>query len=213
MEVTAREIHDKEFHDAWRGYNQEEVDDFLDKIAEALDRLQRENVALQRRMTELDQTVSTSRTTEDMLKQTLVSAQQAAEEAVGKAKAKAEQLLSEAGERARQVDQETTSKLAEAEAEIARRIGEDDRRHQLHKQELDQTIERLETYETDLKSRLQGFLEGQLKSLATLQSHARHPSAPNGSPREMHTQPPPVQRPQKRQPNTGPLPSRQPSEP
>ncbi|HEX3326162.1 MAG TPA: DivIVA domain-containing protein, partial [Actinomycetota bacterium] len=93
MEVTAREIHDKEFHDAWRGYNQEEVDDFLDKIAETLDRLQRENVALQRRLGELDQTVSTSRTTEDMLKQTLVSAQQAAEEAIAKAKAKADKLL------------------------------------------------------------------------------------------------------------------------
>jgi cell division initiation protein len=209
MEVTAREIHDKEFHDAWRGYNQEEVDDFLDKIAETLDRLQRENIALQRRMNELDQTVSSSRTTEDMLKQTLVSAQQAAEEAIGKAKAKAEQLLSEAEERARRADQEMAAKLADAEADIARRIGEDDRRHELHRQELDASIERLKTYETDLKSRLQGFLEGQLKTLATLQSHARHPSASHGSAREMHTQPPPVQRPQKRH-NTGPV--RQPSE-
>jgi cell division initiation protein len=221
MEVTAREIHDKEFHDAWRGYNQEEVDDFLDKIAETLDRLQRENIALQRRMNELDQTVSTSRTTEDMLKQTLVSAQQAAEEAIGKAKAKAEQLLSEAEERSRQADQETAAKVAEADAEVARRIGEGDRRHELRKRELEDTTERLKAYESDLRQRLKGFLEGQLKSLDTLQSHARHATGTHGQARDMHPQPP-VQRPQKRQaqigpagPDTSPLPAavRQPSEP
>jgi cell division initiation protein len=203
MEVTAREIHDKEFHDAWRGYNQEEVDDFLDKIAETLDRLQRENVALQRRMNELDQTVSTSRTTEDMLKQTLVSAQQAAEEAIGKAKSKSEQLLSEAEERARRVDEETAAKLADADAEIARRIGEGDRRHALHKQELEGTIERLKTYETDLKQRLKGFLEGQLKTLDTLQIHARHPSGSHQQ-REMASQSPSAQRSQRRPNNNGP---------
>jgi cell division initiation protein len=203
MEVTAREIHDKEFHDAWRGYNQEEVDDFLDKIAETLDRLQRENVALQRRLGELDETVSTSRTTEDMLKQTLVSAQQAAEEAIAKAKAKADQLLLEAEERSRQAHEETAAKIAEADAEVARRIGEGDRLHELRKRVLETTIERLKSYESDLKQRLKGFLEGQLTSLDTLQTHARHPAGPHGQPREMHS-PPPVQRPQKRPANTSP---------
>ncbi|MEA2510258.1 MAG: cell division initiation protein [Actinomycetota bacterium] len=203
MEISAREIHDKEFHDAWRGYNQEEVDDFLDKIAETLDRLQRENVALQRRLGELDQTVSTSRTTEDMLKQTLVSAQQAAEEAVAKAKAKADQLLQEAEERSRQANEVTAAKLAEAEADITRRIGEGDRRHELRKHELEQSIERLKTYETDLKERLKGFLEGQLKAVDTLESHARHASGHHQPSREAHS-PPPVQRPQKSPASTSP---------
>ncbi|MBA3629434.1 MAG: DivIVA domain-containing protein, partial [Actinobacteria bacterium] len=27
MDLTAQEIQDKQFHDAWRGYRQEEVDD------------------------------------------------------------------------------------------------------------------------------------------------------------------------------------------
>ena len=38
MDVSARNIHEKQFHDAWRGYSQEEVDDFLDRVAETLDR-------------------------------------------------------------------------------------------------------------------------------------------------------------------------------
>ena len=132
-----------------------------------------------------------------MLKQTLLSAQQAAEEAIAKAKAKADKLLLEAEERSRQANEATAAKIAEADAEVARRIGEGDRRHELRQRELEQSIERLKTYESDLKQRLAGFLEGQLKSLDTLQSHARHPAAPHQQPRENHS-PPPGQRPKNR---------------
>ncbi|MDQ3646950.1 MAG: DivIVA domain-containing protein, partial [Actinomycetota bacterium] len=96
MDLGAHEIQAKQFNDAWRGYNQEEVDDFLDKVAEAIDQVQRENRALHARVRELDQVLATSRDTEDMLKKTLITAQQAAEEAIASAKAKAEQLIEEA---------------------------------------------------------------------------------------------------------------------
>lgn len=36
MELTARDVAAKTFHDSWRGYDQREVDDFLDRVAEAL---------------------------------------------------------------------------------------------------------------------------------------------------------------------------------
>src|SRR3712207_4638561 len=101
MDLTARDIHEKQFHDSWRGYNQEEVDEFLDRIADVVDRLQRENSALHARITELDHAVATSRDTEEMLKKTLVTAQQAAEEAIASARAKAEALIQEAEERTR----------------------------------------------------------------------------------------------------------------
>ncbi len=96
MDLTARDIHEKQFHDAWRGYNQEEVDDFLDKVAEVVDLLQRENVAVLGRVRELEQALTTSRETEEMLKKTLVSAQQAAEEAIAKAQKKADAMVAEA---------------------------------------------------------------------------------------------------------------------
>src|SRR5918997_4154202 len=100
MELSARDIHEKQFHDAWRGYNQEEVDDFLDRVAEVVDVMRRENVAFHNRVRELEQALTTSRETEEMLKKTLVSAQQAAEEAIAKAKEKASALLADAQERA-----------------------------------------------------------------------------------------------------------------
>ena len=36
LPLTAREVDGKRFHDAWRGYDQREVDDFLDRVVQAL---------------------------------------------------------------------------------------------------------------------------------------------------------------------------------
>lgn len=168
MDLTARDIHEKQFHDAWRGYNQEEVDDFLDRIAEVLDRVQRENETLQKRVNELDTAVSASRDTEEMLKKTLVSAQQAAEEAIATAKAKASELITEAEERARRSIEEATERVQSAEAEARRKTLEAEREHHVKRTELDSNIERLQTLENELKGRIKGFLEQQAQMLQGL---------------------------------------------
>jgi cell division initiation protein len=157
MDLGARDVHEKQFHDAWRGYNQEEVDDFLDLVAENIDRLQRENHSLQRRIGELDRTVSQSRNTEEMLKKTLLSAQKAANEAIATAKAKAEQLISEAELGARRTGEEAH-----------RRVAELDREHESRRRELSASIQRLEAREAELKARLSAFLEQQRRSLEGL---------------------------------------------
>ena len=169
MDLTARDIHEKQFHDAWRGYSQEEVDDFLDRIAEVLDRVQRENKTLQTRVKELDQAVSASRDTEEMLKKTLVSAQQAAEEAIATAKAKASELITEAEERARRSIEEATERVQSAEVEARQKTLEAEREHQVKRTELDSNIERLQTLENELKGRIKGFLEQQASMLQGLE--------------------------------------------
>ena len=168
MDVSARTIHEKQFHDAWRGYNQEEVDDFLDRIAETIDRLQRENHSLTQRIRELDQAVATSRDTEEMLKKTLVTAQKASEEAIASAKAKAEQLITEAEQRVTRANEEAKSRMATLEDEVRRKTLDLDREHSNRKRELDASIERLKTYESELKQRLKTFLEQQLRALDSL---------------------------------------------
>ena len=169
MELSARDIHEKQFHDAWRGYNQEEVDDFLDRVAEVVDVMRRENAAFHNRVRELEQALTTSRETEEMLKKTLVSAQQAAEEAIAKAQEKANAMVSEAEERAKRVNEETRQRLSGTEAEIRRRMLDADREHTVRKRELDGSIERLRSFEHELRGRLQAFLEQQVRSLESLQ--------------------------------------------
>jgi cell division initiation protein len=169
MDLTAREVHEKQFHDAWRGYNQEEVDDFLDRVADTLERIQRENAALQRRVSELDQTVATSREAEEMLKKTLVTAQQAAEEAISKARAKAEELVAEAEDRVRKAETEAREKAGAVEAEMRRKSSDAERDFQARKRDLDASIEKLTAFEKELKQRLKTFLDEQLRSLETLE--------------------------------------------
>jgi cell division initiation protein len=109
-------------------------------------------------VSELDETVATSRNAEAMLKKTLVSAQQAAEDAIAVAKRKAEQLIREAEERARRAAEESSRRSAETERE-----------HATRKRSLDADIERLRAFEADLRARLKAFLEQQHRMLEELQ--------------------------------------------
>ena len=168
MEIGADDIQEQRFHDAWRGYNQEEVDDFLDRVAEVLEHTQRENVALNKRVGELEQAVATSRETEEMLKTTLISAQQAAEEAKAKARAQAEMMVKEAEAHARKTTEEARERKASSEADIRRRVQDTEREHQARRRELDASIDRLRAFETELKQRLKTFLTQQAKALDTL---------------------------------------------
>jgi cell division initiation protein len=168
MELSARDIHEKEFHDAWRGYNQEEVDDFLDRVAESVERLRRENEMLHARIRDLDQAVAASRDTEEMLKKTLVTAQQAAEEAIARAKAKAEELITEADARARRTEEDAHRRIAEADEEARRKASEIERDLARRRRELDERIEKLHAFERDAHLRLKTFFEQQLKALDVL---------------------------------------------
>lgn len=183
--MSARDIHDKQFHDAWRGYDQEEVDEFLDRLAETLEALRHDNQALEARVRELEGAVSANRSTEEMLKKTLVSAQTAAEEAISKARAKAEQLIGEAEERTRRANEEAKERSSTLEAEIRRRTLEADREHTVRKRDLDASIQRLKAHESELKERLRGFLDQQrraLDSLAGAPERARGPSTRPSTP-------------------------------
>lgn len=177
MDISARDVHEKQFHDAWRGYNQDEVDDFLDRIAETLDRLIRENRAFHQRIKELDQTVATGRETEEMLKKTLVTAQKAAEEAIAQARAKAETLIAEAEDRVTRANAEAKTRMTALEDDLRRKTLDADRTHAAHQRDLEASIERLRGFETELKQRLKTFLEQQLRALDTLVGQPRqHPT-------------------------------------
>jgi DivIVA domain-containing protein len=168
MDLSAREIHEKQFHDAWRGYNQSEVDDFLDRAAEALDRLQRENQDLKDRIAELDQAMAASRDTEEMLKKTLVTAQRAAEEAIANAKTKAEEMISEAESRVKRTDTDARERLARIEAESRRKIEDSERDAADRRRTLDDRIGKLTAFERDARQRLKAFYEQQLRALDAL---------------------------------------------
>ena len=57
MKLTALDIHHKEFRHALRGYNEEQVDAFLDQVADEFERLFKENIDLTERLEAADERV------------------------------------------------------------------------------------------------------------------------------------------------------------
>ena len=167
--ITAREINEKQFHDAWRGYNQEEVDDFLDRVAEAVAMLQRENEALQERLEDLDRKVESSKASEEMLKKTLDSAQVAAQESIAAARSKAEEIVREAEERAQKARDELRMRVETAEQQVRERTEQIEREQEGRRRKAQESVAQLEAYESDLKRKLHAFLEQQSAALAILQ--------------------------------------------
>jgi cell division initiation protein len=168
MDVTPKGINEKQFRDAWRGYNQEEVDDFLDQIAEAVDAAQRDNEMLRERNLELEQALSGTREAEEMLKKTLVTAQRAAEEAIAKAKEKADQLVAEAEKRAAGANESARKIIDEAESEARRRTIDIEKQAVERRHDLDDAISHLSSFQSELQEKLRTFLEMQKEALEAL---------------------------------------------
>lgn len=102
MALTPLDIHNKEFSRSFRGYNEEEVDEFLDEIVRDYEVLYKENVNLKEMLASKDSNIGQYKDLEDTLKKTLVVAQQTAEDIKTNASREAEVILQEARLKAEQ---------------------------------------------------------------------------------------------------------------
>lgn len=103
MKLTPLDIHHKEFKHALRGYNEEEVDRFLDDVADEVERLFKENIDLSEKLEAASEKVRTYQEIERTLHNTMVTAQRSAEEIVAKASEEAESILRDADLKAKEV--------------------------------------------------------------------------------------------------------------
>ena len=122
--ITVRNIREKEFTQGKNGYNEDEVDNFLDELADQMEALIRENQQLAQQAKEAAQAPAPKadpevdepayfRNLEATLRETLISAQRIADETVTKARQEARQTIASAEEQANAI---LTSAKAEAEA-------------------------------------------------------------------------------------------------
>lgn len=177
MELTPRDIQDKQFHDAFRGYSHEEVDAFLDEVALAFDKVHGDNQELERRVAELEQGAVEGGVAAEMLRKTIYSAQRTASEAIDEAQSTASRLLADAQEKARDavVAAEASARevVAAAEAQAREaiagaevRAGDIVARALATERELETRIEGLRTFEETYRARLVAFFESQLRALS-----------------------------------------------
>jgi cell division initiation protein len=94
MAIDAREIEEVEFtRTAFRGYKISEVDDFLDEVAEEVEKLQKENKDLQAQVAACVVKEKRIEEIEQTLRDTLITAQRAAEDVVRASREKAAAMI------------------------------------------------------------------------------------------------------------------------
>lgn len=90
------DIQNKEFKKSFRGYNEDEVDEFLDEIMIHYERLYKENAELKEKVEKAHEHVEQYKNIEDTLKNTLVVAQSTADEVKDNASKKSQLIIEEA---------------------------------------------------------------------------------------------------------------------
>lgn len=109
--LTPMDIRNKEFKKAIRGYKDDEVDEFLDKVIADFERLYRENGELKDRISIENERIESYTTMEKTLQNTLLIAQTTAEDIVANARKKAELIIREAEEQGRKIIEESNSSV------------------------------------------------------------------------------------------------------
>lgn len=115
--LTPMDIHNKEFERSFRGYNEDEVDQFLDNIVDEFEKMYKENMEMRERISILMDQINQFRTMEKTLKDTLVTAQKTANEVTAVAQQKSKLILREAEEQARQIRVNANQDVVEANRE------------------------------------------------------------------------------------------------
>lgn len=179
MSITPQEIQDREFREAFRGYNEDDVDTFLDEIAVEYARIYQENqrmkvqlAALQQEVARLgdarERTSSPARAAASAPAAAAPSreerdahteaARKAAEAALEEAKRRASDLVQRAELRAREIDDLTARRAKDVDADASAALTDAQRR-----------VADLRRQEAELRRRIRTFLEQQLGALESVE--------------------------------------------
>lgn len=103
MRLTPMDINNKEFKKVLRGYESEEVDEFLDKIVEDYEELFKENSVLKEKITAMNDKIEHYSKIETTIQNTLLLAQNAAEQAKFSAQKESELIIKSANDNAQRI--------------------------------------------------------------------------------------------------------------
>lgn len=103
MKLTPMDINNKEFKTGLRGYKPEEVDEFLDEVIENYEELFKENSRLKEKLTLCNDKIEHYKKIESTIQNTLMLAQNAADQAKESAQKEAEMVVKNANETAQKI--------------------------------------------------------------------------------------------------------------
>jgi cell division initiation protein len=103
LKITAMDITNKEFKRVIRGYSAEEVDEFLDKVAEDYEGLYKENSSIKEKVSALNEKIEHYAKMETTIQNTLILAQNASEQSKQIAQREADLIVKSANEAAQRI--------------------------------------------------------------------------------------------------------------
>ncbi|NQD68251.1 DivIVA domain-containing protein [Bacillus haikouensis] len=118
MPLTPLDIHNKEFSRGFRGYDEDEVNEFLDQIIKDYEILIREKKETEERLNSLNERLGHFTTIEETLNKSIVIAQEAGEEVKRNATKEAKLIIKEAEKNADRIVNESLSKARKIAIEI-----------------------------------------------------------------------------------------------
>lgn len=118
MALTPLDIHNKEFTRGFRGYDEDEVNEFLDQIIKDYEMVIREKKELMERVHELDEKLKHFSSIETTLNKSILVAQETAEEVKRNADKEAKLIIKEAEKNADRIVNESLAKSRKISLEI-----------------------------------------------------------------------------------------------
>jgi len=145
MTLTPQDIQSKQFPVRFRGFDVEEVDAFLELVAEQYMMLEEENKTLQLKCDTLQSELDSLKTEESSFKDAIISAQKVADEMKRKSEQEAEELLRQAREEVKNLKDEANREVAELETRVDELRGVQARLHDELKATVHRYLEQIES--------------------------------------------------------------------
>lgn len=119
MRITPLDIEQQQFGRSFRGYNEDEVDNFLDRIAKDYEEILNENIKTKEELERLQTRIEEYSRMEDVLRNALVSAQQSASNIKENVQIEAQAVIENARIEAEKIKQRARQEILDISNEIA----------------------------------------------------------------------------------------------
>jgi len=118
MALTPLDIHNKEFKRGFRGYDEDEVNEFLDLVIKEFEILIREKKELEEKVANASERLGHFTNIEESLSKTIIVAQETADEVKSNAKKEAQLIVKEAEKNADRIINEALAKSRKIAIEV-----------------------------------------------------------------------------------------------
>ncbi|MGC4375564.1 DivIVA domain-containing protein [Fictibacillus sp. Mic-4] len=118
MPLTPLDIHNKEFTRGFRGYNEDEVNDFLDQVIKDFESVIREKKDLEEKVEKLEEQLAYFKNIEETLNKSILVAQETGEEVKRNANKEARLIIKEAEKNADRIINDALAKSRKIQMEI-----------------------------------------------------------------------------------------------